>query len=34
MLRPERWSRVELFGGLDGSPISLDSPRIALVAWK
>lgn len=34
MLRPERWSRVELFGGLDGSPITLDSPRIVLVAWK
>jgi SAM-dependent methyltransferase len=34
MLRPERWARVELFGGLDGSPISLDSPRIVLVAWK
>jgi SAM-dependent methyltransferase len=34
MLRPERWSRVELFGGLDGSPISLDSPRIVLAAWK
>ena len=34
MLRPERWSRVELFGGLDGSPIDLDSPRIVLVAWK
>lgn len=34
MLRRERWSRVELFGGLDGSPIDLDSPRIVLVAWK
>lgn len=34
MLRSERWARVELFGGLDGSPISLDSPRIVLVAWK
>jgi len=34
MLRPERWSRVELFGGLDGSPLGLDSARIVLVAWK
>lgn len=34
MLRPERWSRVELFGGLDGSPITIDSLRIVLVAWK
>jgi len=34
MLRPERWSSVELFGSLDGIPLSLDSPRIVLVAWK
>ncbi len=34
MLRAERWSRVELFGRLDGSPMTLDSPRIVLVAWK
>jgi len=34
MLRPERWSRVELFGGLDGTPFSLDAPRLVLAAWK
>lgn len=34
MLRPERWSRVELYGGLDGAPFSLDAPRLVLVAWK
>ena len=34
MLRPERWSRVELYGGLDGTPFSLDAPRIVLVARK
>ncbi len=34
MLRPERWSQVELFGGLDGRPFALDSPRIVLVATK
>ena len=34
MLRPERWSTVELFGGLDGRPFLLDSPRIVLVATK
>jgi len=34
MLRPERWSAVELFGGLDGRPFLLDSPRIVLVATK
>jgi SAM-dependent methyltransferase len=34
MLRPERWSRVELYGGLDGTPFSLDAPRLVLVAWK
>src|SRR5262245_57378873 len=34
MLRPERCSRVELCGGLDGTPFSLDAPRLVLVAWK
>jgi len=34
MLRPERWSRVELYGGLDGTPFSLDAPRLVLIAWK
>jgi SAM-dependent methyltransferase len=34
MLRPERWSRVELFGGLDGRPFELDAPRLVLVATK
>lgn len=34
MLRPERWARVELYGGLDGTPFSLDAPRLVLVAWK
>lgn len=34
MLRPERWSRAELFGSLNGSPLDIDSPRIVLVAWK
>ena len=34
MLRPERWSQVELFGGLDGRPFTLESPRIVLVATK
>ncbi len=34
MLRPERWSQVELFGRLDGRPFALDSPRIVLVATK
>ncbi len=33
-LRPERWSAVELFGGLDGRPFELDSPRLVLVATK
>ena len=33
-LRPERWSAVELFGGLDGRPLDLDSPRLVLVAAK
>jgi SAM-dependent methyltransferase len=34
MLRPERWSHVELRGGLDGRPFTLESPRIVLVATK
>ena len=34
MLRPERWARVELYGGLDGTPFSLDAPRLVLVASK
>jgi D-alanine-D-alanine ligase len=34
MLRPERWSRVDLYGALDGTPFSLDAPRIVLVARK
>lgn len=34
MLRPERWSRVDLYGGLDGTPFSLDSPRLVVVARK
>ena len=34
MLRPERWSHVELFGGLDGRPFDVDSPRLVLVATK
>jgi SAM-dependent methyltransferase len=33
-LRPERWSAVEIFGGLDGRPLELDSPRLVLVATK
>lgn len=34
MLRPERWSGVELFGGLDGRPFEVDSPRLVFVAVK
>src|SRR5947209_2914247 len=34
MLRPERWGHVELYGGLDGTPFSLDAPRLVLVARK
>jgi len=34
MLRPERWARVELYGGLDGTPFSLDAPRLVVAAWK
>lgn len=34
MLRPERWGRVELYGALDGTPFSLDAPRLVVVARK
>jgi hypothetical protein len=34
MLRPDRWSRVDLYGGLDGTPFSLDARRLVLVARK
>src|SRR2546427_2117996 len=34
MLRPERWRKVELFGGLDGTPFSLDTHRLVVVARK
>jgi SAM-dependent methyltransferase len=34
MLRPERWRRVDLYGGLDGSPFVLDAPRLVLIARK
>jgi hypothetical protein len=34
MLRPERWSRVDLYGSLDGTPFSLDTPRIVVIAHK
>jgi SAM-dependent methyltransferase len=34
MLRPERWRQVECYGGLDGVPFTLDSPRLVLIARK
>ncbi len=34
MLRPERWSQVDLYGALDGTPFSLDARRLVLVARK
>jgi SAM-dependent methyltransferase len=34
MLRPERWSRVDVYGGLDGTPFSMDAPRLVIVARK
>ena len=34
MLRPERWSHVDVYGGLDGTPFSLDAARLVLVARK
>src|SRR2546429_352817 len=32
MLRPERWGHVELYGGLDGTPLSLYAPPPVLVS--
>ncbi len=34
MLRPDRWSRVDLYGGLDGTPFSLDARRLVFIARK
>ncbi len=34
MLRPDRWSRVDLYGGLDGTPFSLDAQRLVVLARK
>jgi len=34
MLRPERWSRIALYGGLDGRPLELDAPRLVVLATK
>ncbi len=34
MLRPERWSRVDFYGGLDGTPFSLDTRHLVVVARK
>jgi SAM-dependent methyltransferase len=34
MLRPDRWSHVELYGGLDGTPFSLDARHVVVVARK
>jgi len=34
MLRPERWSQVDLYGALDGTPFSLDTPRLVFIARK
>ncbi len=34
MLRPERWSQVDVYGALDGTPFSLDTPRLVFVARK
>jgi len=34
MLRPDRWSRVDLYGGLDGTPFSVDARRLVFVARK
>src|SRR5919197_258793 len=34
MLRPERWGHVELYGGAAFAPLSLDAPRLVLVARK
>jgi SAM-dependent methyltransferase len=34
MLRPDRWSRVDVYGGLDGTPFSLDARHLVVVARK
>src|SRR5262249_35053266 len=34
MLRPERWSQVDVYGALDGTPFSLDTPRLVFSARK
>lgn len=34
MLRPERWSRVDVYGGLDGTPFSIDTRHLVVVARK
>src|SRR5262249_58999182 len=34
MLRPERWSQVDVYGALDGTPFSLDKPRLVFIARK
>src|SRR5437899_1176355 len=34
MLRPERWSQADVYGALDGTPFSLDTPRLVFVARK
>jgi len=34
MLRPERWSQVDVYGALDGTPFSLDTPRLVFIARK
>jgi SAM-dependent methyltransferase len=34
MLRPERWSHLDFYGALDGTPFSLDAPRLVIVARK
>jgi hypothetical protein len=34
MLRPERWSHLDFYGALDGTPFSLDAQRLVIVARK
>src|SRR5207244_6133451 len=34
MLRPERWSRGELYGGVGGTPLSADAPPPVLPPWE
>jgi SAM-dependent methyltransferase len=34
MLRRERWRTVDLYGGLDGTPFSLDAHRLVVAAGK